>query len=167
MKPFIAACITFFLLSCGSVTKIYLVRHAEKASSSTNPDLKDPEGFARANTLKDSMMGVHLNGVYSTNFLRTVHTAGPTAAAQNQTVKTYTDGDKLMDSLSQGKNKKYLVVGHSNTIPGMIRHFGLDPGFSGDIPDNDFDNLFIVIIKRRGHSFEKTIQIKTYGAASP
>ena len=103
----------------------------------------------------------------SIHFLRTLHTAGPTAASQNQAVKIYADGDKLMDSIGLKRNKRYLLVGHSNTIPGMIRHIGLDPGFNGDIPDNDFDNLFVVTIKRKGTSMLKTIQRKTYGALSP
>jgi broad specificity phosphatase PhoE len=167
MKIYLFAFITLIISSCSSVTKIYLVRHAEKASNTANPELKNPEGFARAIALRDSMWTVKLKGVFCTNFLRTIHTAEPTATDHSMHVSIYNNADRTIDSLAAKKNKRFLVVGHSNTVPGMVRHLGLDPGISGDIPDNDFDNLFIVTIRKKGGVIKKSVERKNYGAPSP
>lgn len=166
MKP-----ILFFLLiicccSCNT-TKIYIVRHAEKNGTAPNADLKVPEGINRANTLRDSLYSVSIKGVYSTNVPRTLHTGEPTATDHGMTVTVYANGDSLVDQLVTRKNKRYLVVGHSNTVPQMIRHLGLDPGIPGDIPDNDFDNLYVITVTRNNGAAHYTIVRKTYGAASP
>lgn len=37
-----------------------------------------------------------------------------------------------------------LIIGHSNTIPPIIRRLGI-PGFDlKEIPDHEYDNLYIV-----------------------
>jgi phosphohistidine phosphatase SixA len=146
------------IISC-STTKIYLVRHAEKTGATSNADLKTPEGFARANLLRDTMQNFTLANVYSTNTPRTIHTAEPTATAQNLPIIIYANGDSLVDKLLLQKNKKFLLVGHSNTIPNIIRHAKLNPGFEGNIADNDFSNFF-VIIKRWRWGKDKTYLLK-------
>lgn len=165
MKIICILLLCVFLSSC-AVTKIYIVRHAEKANNSANPELKNPEGFARANALKDSMQDIKLTNIYSTNFLRTVYTVESSASAHGRTVTIYKNADSLIDKLILQKNKRILVAGHSNTIPQMIRHINLDPGFAGGIPDNDFDNLFVITIRWK-NGVHKSIVRKTYGAASP
>jgi phosphohistidine phosphatase SixA len=146
------------IISC-STTKIYLVRHAEKTGATSNADLKTPEGFARANLLRDTMQNFTLANVYSTNTPRTIHTAEPTATAQNLPIIIYANGDSLVDKLLLQKNKKFLLVGHSNTIPNIIRHAKLNPGFEGNIADNDFSNFF-VIVKRWRWGKDKTYLLK-------
>ncbi len=37
-----------------------------------------------------------------------------------------------------------LIVGHSNTIPAMLRRFGLVDYPLENLPDNEYDNFFIV-----------------------
>jgi hypothetical protein len=69
MKLLNTILITLFLCSCHSTTKIYLVRHAEKVSNAANADLKSPEGFARANVLKDSLITISINAIFSTVYL--------------------------------------------------------------------------------------------------
>ncbi|MEO7309444.1 MAG: histidine phosphatase family protein [Chitinophagaceae bacterium] len=163
MRTIVAIVGIVSLFSCAT-TKIYIVRHGDKASSAPNSDLKNPEGFTRARVLRDSLSGVGINGVYSTNVLRTIHTAEPAAVANSLPVVFYNNADSLIDALSTQKKKHFLVVGHSNTVPQMLRHIGLDPGFTGNIDDGDFDNLFVVIIKWSGGSVSKTLVKKTFGA---
>ena len=51
------------LVSCAT-TKIYIVRHAEKNSTKPDADLKTPEGYTRANELKNVLENVKLNNVF-------------------------------------------------------------------------------------------------------
>jgi phosphohistidine phosphatase SixA len=150
------------IISC-STTKIYLVRHAEKTGATSNADLKTPEGFARANFLRDTMQNFTLANVYSTNAPRTIHTAEPTATAQSLPVIIYANGDSLVDKLLLQKNKKFLLVGHSNTIPNIIRHAKLNPGFEGNITDNDFSNFFVIVKKWRWGKDKTYLLKKKYG----
>ncbi|HEU4372898.1 MAG TPA: hypothetical protein VFS02_05375, partial [Telluria sp.] len=41
-------------------------------------------------------------------------------------------------------NGAVLVVGHSNTLPGLVRLFGGAPG--ADIADNEYDRMYQLII---------------------
>ncbi len=166
MKTILLFFLSIFFLSCAQ-TKIYMVRHAEKTGNTPNADLKSPEGFARANTLKDSMKNMKLAGVFSTNVPRTLHTGQPSADDHMLPVTVYANGDSLVDQLILKKKKRFLVVGHSNTVPQMIRHLGLDPGFTGDIPDNDFDNLYVITVTWEHNGRRMSVVRKTYGVVSP
>jgi broad specificity phosphatase PhoE len=162
MKSILFFAITISMFSC-STTKIYLVRHAEKNGTTSNADLKTPEGFTRANMLRDTLQNFRLTNVYSTNTPRTIHTAEPTAIAQNLQVIIYANGDSLVDKLLQQKNKNFLLVGHSNTIPNIIRHAKLNPGFEGNLADNDFSNFFVIVKKRRWGKEKIRLLKKRYG----
>ena len=157
----IIACIS----SCS--TTIYVVRHAEKAATAGNdPDLSNA-GEQRALALKDTLNTRVLNNIYATQFVRTLQTAQPTAAAQNIAIYRYNSSasDSLIEALSHKQKKKFLVVGHSNTVPAMLKKIGLNPSVP-QIPENDFDNFFIVKIS---WFFGRSIRLKeaTYGAVSP
>ena len=58
--------------------------------------------------------------------------------------------------------KNILVIGHSNTIPYIIRKLGVKNYPKENIPDNEFDNLFLVTVKK---SNAKLVRSK-YGALS-
>ncbi len=163
----------FLFSGCSSTTTIYLVRHAEKQVVDANKPIppNDVElseiGHARARALADSFAGKHLHAVFATTIRRTQQTVEPTATAKGLTVLQYTASqpasDALVDSLVAIKGKKFLVAGHSNTVPAMVRHLGLPCSFPGYIPENDFDNLFIIKVKKG----VKTVKETTYGAISP
>ncbi len=55
---------------------IYLVRHSEKESESNNPPLTKC-GEQRSEYLKEFLSDVHLDAVYSTDYVRTKSTALP------------------------------------------------------------------------------------------
>jgi len=79
----------------------------------------------------------------------------------------YVNADSLMQKLLLQKNKGYLITGHSNTVLQMIRKVGLSPSVTGNIPDDDFDNLFIITKKWRLGKTKLTLTQKTYGEPSP
>lgn len=170
MKIFLPIAIIVWLLqSCSST--IYVVRHAEKQAANgammgNDPDLS-VEGKLRAKALAELLAGKGIKAAYATPYKRTQQTAAPTAAAQNLSVTTYppNQGNALIDSLARQKNKNFLIVGHSNTVPALLRHLGLNPSMQ-DIPENDFDNLFTVRIQWFFGKKMRLVQ-STYGAVSP
>jgi hypothetical protein len=162
MKYLLFLLLSVTIISC-STTKIYLVRHAEKNGTTSNADLKTPEGFTRANMLRDTLQKYRLTNIFSTNTPRTIHTAEPTAVAQNLRVIIYANGDSLVDKLLLQKNKKFLIVAHSNTLPNIIWHTKLTPCFGLSIADNDFSNFFVIIKKWRWGKPKLTLVQKRYG----
>jgi phosphohistidine phosphatase SixA len=174
MNHLVAALFAIMLLgSCSSTTTIYLVRHAEKQVQDPNNMMQSNDvelsdlGHARARVLRDSMQPKTLKGVFATTVRRTQQTVEPTATSKGliviQYAATQPAADALVDSLAAIKGKKFLVAGHSNTVPAMVRHLGLPCSFTGYIPDTDYDNLFIITIKKG----VKTVRETTYGAISP
>jgi phosphohistidine phosphatase SixA len=157
-----------FLSACSSTT-IYVVRHAEKQVQDPNVMMlpNDVElsqsGHARAAALADSLRNVTLHGIFATTIKRTQQTAAPTASRKGLPVITYAAtqpaANALMDSLSTIRRKNFLVAGHSNTVPEMIRHLGLTLSFEGNIPDDVYNKLFVITIKSSGG---KSVNEKTY-----
>ncbi len=153
-----------FVSSCTNTSIIYVVRHGEKVSPSGDVALSG-DGLQRAETLKDTLMNKKITAVYSTNFKRTHQTAGPTATHFGKTIIPYSNGDSLMQVLVNRKNARTLITGHSNTVPNMLRAVGLQTSFAGNIPDNQYDNLFVVTITWKK---TKTVSLKEmkYGMLS-
>jgi phosphohistidine phosphatase SixA len=161
------------LTGCSTTTTIYLVRHAEKQVQDpnnmmqSNDVLLSDSGHLRARVLRDSMQSKALKGIFATTIRRTQQTVEPTATSKGlpviQYAATQPAADALVDSLAAIKGKKFLVAGHSNTVPAMVRHLGLPCSFTGYIPEKDYDNLFIITVKKGVKSVRET----TYGAISP
>ena len=89
--------VVFVLLFCSfnsyaqEVTTYYLVRHAEKDRSdktNSNPELTE-QGKQRAAKWSSVFGDVAFDAVYSTNYLRTIATAKPTATAQGLEIQFY------------------------------------------------------------------------------
>lgn len=165
MKYFLPFCFALILYACNT-TKIYLVRHAEKAVTGADPGLT-PAGEQRAAALKDKLHPQKLVAAFATQFQRTLETAQPTATDQQIAIRRYdaNAGNTLLDSLSHLKKKSYLVVGHSNTVPAMLKSIGVNPAMEL-IPDNDYDNFFTVTVK---WFFGRHVRLQqgTYGTVSP
>lgn len=146
-------------------TTIYLVRHAEKDTGNNPPLTK--AGFERA---KDLLIHLHTKGVskiYSTKYKRTNQTADSIKISSNLTTIIYeadTIGNDLVAKIKSNSDngKTILVVGHSNTIPKLIRRLGVASYTVQNLGDNEFDNLFVLTYKKRKIKFK---QIK-YGQPS-
>ena len=152
--------------SDGSATTFILVRHAEKArDGGSDPPLTE-EGKARAKDLASMLHFVPLEAVFSTPYIRTRETARPTAESKNLSIRSYSPG-KDREFLS-GLLKKYagetvLIVGHSNTIPGMVNIL-LQSEEVPDLDDSTYDNLFIVTVFPGGNA--KALRLR-FGVFSP
>jgi phosphohistidine phosphatase SixA len=122
---------------------IYVVRHAEKAAGGKDPELT-AEGQARAQNIATILQKAGIAHVFSTPFARTRQTAQALAQRSNLAIETY---DPRAPEALVGKVKTLdgavLVVGHSNTVPELVRLFGGAPG--ADIPESEYDRLYQLI----------------------
>lgn len=119
---------------------IYLVRHGEKQLTDKDPAL-NAAGVVRANNLATTLERAGIRTIFSTPTLRTRQTAEPLARRSGLEVQTYdaTTPKALVEKV-KSLNGAVLVVGHSNTLPELVRLFGGVPGT--DIADNEYDRLY-------------------------
>jgi len=147
------------------VTKVFIVRHAEKEPG------RDPvltaAGNVRAGDLLRALNSKGIQKIYVSQFLRTQMTADSLRIQMGlDTVHYMADTlcDNLVNSIMQHRDfgKTILIIGHSNTIPQIIRKLGVKDYPYGDIPDNDFDDLFLITYKNEKARVKKM----KYGAKS-
>ncbi len=125
---------------------LYLVRHAEKLDGGKDPELS-PAGIARAENLSRMLKESSVKAVFSTEFKRTKATASKTAEALKLTVQASNDQDKLLKILKEDKSTdSALIVGHSNTVPEIIKAMGSE--IKVEIGESDFDKLFILTLPK-------------------
>jgi broad specificity phosphatase PhoE len=166
----VAAALLLLLSACSSTT-LYVVRHAEKAAPvatmSSDVDLS-PKGRQRALALRDSLQARTLSAIFSSQYKRTYQTLEPLAQAKNMTIVRYqaASSNAFIDSLARTKGKTFVIAGHSNTVPGMLRHIGLQPSMQ-EIPDSIYNLMFVVRIVWKNGERKLTLSEKTYGAQSP
>ena len=152
-KTFLAALLILALsiaISAQNKT-IILVRHAEKETSETT-DKNDPPltdaGKQRAERLAKIVKKYRPGAIYSTDFKRTRDTAAPLATRRHLQVQTY-DAKKpndLVDTIMKSQTKRFLVVGHSNTIPGLANLLSRKELFK-NLDDAEHGAIWIVRIK--------------------
>lgn len=123
--------------------QVFLVRHAEKTSNSTDPDLTQ-DGQARAIELARLLQNVELTSIFSTNYVRTINTAKPSAIQKNLQILGY-DPQDLADfaKIIINLKGKHLVVGHSNTTPVLVELLGGD-AISEIDEKSEYDRLYIL-----------------------
>ena len=121
---------------------IVLVRHAERAPSAMTDDapLTDA-GKARAERLAALLAKADVKAIFVTRFRRTQETARPLAERLQLTPIEESDTDHLVAKLRAHGAETVLVVGHSDTVPDVIRAFGGPPV---TIADDEFDALFVL-----------------------
>jgi broad specificity phosphatase PhoE len=137
----------------GSITTLFLVRHAEKAGTVWEDPPLTPAGTARADELAYILKHVELDAVFSTSFLRTKNTVLPSAKQKGLDVKLYKPNDKdfLKNVLDAFPGGAVLIVGHSNTIPRLANELAGRSDFS-DLDDAIYDNLFIASVPTEGNA---------------
>ena len=139
-------------LVCSSCAHSYfIVRHAEKATQEANMSSDVPltdKGKQRAEDLKQILKGKKIAYVNSTNTIRTKSTAQPTADYFHVPVEIYgPQPDSAFIHMLKTKKKNVLVVGHSNTVDDIVNMLCGEKKISQDLPDNEYNKLFIVKFK--------------------
>jgi broad specificity phosphatase PhoE len=144
-------CLAAGNLAAQSKKTIILVRHAEKDVSATadsgDPDLS-PEGLQRAERLVKKIKKYKPGAIYSTNYLRTLDTAAPMAKRRHKQVQIYDakKSDVLIDQIMKSKTKRFLIVGHSNTVPSLVNML-IKKDLFHSLDESEYGTIFIVRLK--------------------
>lgn len=155
MKKFLFAFILvpslLYVSAAAQKKMVILVRHAEK-NVSEMADKNDPEltdgGKQRAERLAKIVKKYKPGAIYSTDFKRTRDTVALIAAKRKLKIEIY-DAKKpaeLIDTMMKSKTKRFLVVGHSNTIPGLANLLGKKELFK-NLDDAEHGVIWIIRIK--------------------
>lgn len=156
MKIFVAI-LSLLFVSCSHT--IYVARHAEKEDAGPNMSSDVPltrAGRERAEQLKEILKKKKIRSVYSTNYIRTKSTAQRTADYFNVPVIMYgprLDSAFLVTLRSLQSNA--LIVGHSNTVDDIVNVLCQEKKVNGDLPDSEYNRLFIVTFKGKKAYFEE------------
>ena len=134
-------------------TTIIVVRHAEKKSGGTDPDL-NLAGAARAQALAAALANAHVASVYVTQYRRTSETAQPLVGATHAAVLQIgidlgRPGDypqRLAKTIrARDAGRTVLVVTHSNAIADVVRELA---GVAVSSPqDQEYDRLYVITIR--------------------
>jgi len=139
--------LALFLSGANAQTTIFIVRHAEKADASKDPDLSEA-GQVRAGALAKMLRDANITAIYVTEFKRTQETAAPLARTLSVSPISLTAKDVgTLATKLRASHGNALVVGHGNTIPDLIKALGLSEPIN--IAENDYDDLFIVILSEK------------------
>ncbi len=156
----------YFATFSRPLTTIILVRHAEKNIEPNNPDPDlSPAGQARAQELVRMLSAAGVTAIYATQYKRTQQTVKPLADSLVLTagiIDSKKTPDLVKEILTAHRGQTVFVAGHNNTVPEIVGALG--GGNFPVIPENEFDNMFIVSVYKFGRA--KVVKIK-YGSASP
>jgi phosphohistidine phosphatase SixA len=137
-----------FVSAVAAQSTIFIVRHAEKSGDGDeDPNLSDL-GRARADTLANILKDAEISAIYVTEFKRTQQTAAPLAKALrlDTTIVPAKDSAALAMKLLASTGN-FLVVGHGNTIPNLIKGFGIATPIN--IGENAYDDLFVIVVEKK------------------
>ena len=133
---------------------VILVRHAERADGGAGANtmtaapadpLLSAAGQARAARLAQMLADAGITAIYATEFRRTQDTGKPLAAKLGVPVRSVPAKDTagLVAKLKTEHAKDVvLIIGHSNTVPDVIKVLG---GAAVTIRDDEYDSLFILV----------------------
>ena len=137
------------------VLVLFIVRHAERqiVTDNSNPDLTEA-GHQRAVQLSKILQNIRFEKAVTSSTTRAIATADPLRNAQGGIpIETYTTDQQeqvAKELIKRQKGKNILWVGHSNTIPKLLNFLAQENKYQNDIPDDEFDNFYIVTIRQIG-----------------
>ncbi len=131
---------------------VIVMRHAERADGGVAPPSmagsSDPElsvvGKARAQKLAAMLGDAGVVAIYTTQYRRTKDTAAPLAAkigVVREIMPSAQSMSALVAKIKAHKTGAVLVVGHSNTVPQIVKALG---GSVVTVGDDEYDSLFFV-----------------------
>ncbi|HEY8566567.1 MAG TPA: phosphoglycerate mutase family protein [Beijerinckiaceae bacterium] len=128
---------------------VILVRHAEQALVGGMMDGDPPlteEGSRRAKVLAGALKDAGVKAIFVSQYVRSQETAAPLAAALGSPVQVVAKDDltELSDRLrQQHASDTVLVVGHSDTIPALLKNWGHTAPV--EIGRREFDSVWLVV----------------------
>lgn len=138
-------------------TTITVVRHAEKSTDDPRDPSLSAAGEERARDLSVALKDAGITDIYITQYKRTRQTAEPLAQRFGISITerpitaansaTYAP-DLAREILTGSVGKNVLIVGHSNTVPDIVR--ALSGSVVPAITDAEYDHIFIVVVPTSG-----------------
>ena len=137
----------FIIDTAAQEKTILLVRHAEKIDDSQDPELS-PQGKERAQRLVKTIGKYKPGGFFSTDFKRTRDTLVPLAAKREKKIEIYDPRkpQELIDTIMKSKTKRFVISGHSNTIPGLANLIAKKEVFR-NLNDSEHSVIWLVRLK--------------------
>lgn len=106
---------------------VYVMRHLDTPPGQADPDLL-PEGRRGAELLAGWFRDERPVAIYVTDYRRTRETAAPLAARLGLTPILYDPaGSAALVARVRAEHGPVLIVGHSNTVPEIVRALGGTP----------------------------------------
>lgn len=144
------------------VTTVFLVRHAEKATTPPEDPPLTEAGNMRSQQLARMLEQAGIKAIYTSQFLRTKQTAEPLAKSLGITpllmpIKMNPSNPRevseqsireITEKIQERAGDTALIVGHSNTVPAVIKMLGGD--VTVNIDEKEFNDLFIVTVFAKG-----------------
>ena len=145
---------------------IYIVRHAEKQQlpeDAPQAEREDPplsrDGQLRAMGLPEDVPVRQIDAIYVTKTKRSKDTASAVVALNSVKPIYYppNDVDGLVERLRRRHGQHVLVVGHSNTIPPLLKGLGVQEPV--EIDHGQYGDLWVVTLTGAG----ATLELRRFG----
>ena len=144
------------------VTTVFLLRHAERAEEPRQDPPLTEKGVARSEALARLLSAAGIKAIYTSQYARTRLTAEPLAkqlgvpvtaislkiSPSNPRAIAEESTKETVDKILSHAGGSVLVVGHSNSIPDVIKMLGGD--VVPTIDEKKFDDLFVVTVYANG-----------------
>lgn len=151
-------------------TTVILARHAERADAPREDPPLTEAGAQRSQKMAALLASAGVKAIYTSQFARTKLTAEPLAKQLGLTVTPITLQSKqsnprevseesirqIVDKIMARPGETALVIGHSNSVPDVIRMLGGDT--VPTIDERTFNDMFIVTVYAKGKA--KVVQLK-------
>jgi len=152
---------------------VFLIRHAEREQEPKQDPPLSKDGVARSTALARLLANAGIKAILTSQYTRTKQTAEPLATKLGLTITPFNlkinpsnpkqiaaeSTAEVTNKILERSGESVLVIGHSNSIPDVIKMLGGD--VVPAIDEQKFDDLFIVTVYAKGKA--KVIQLK-YGA---
>lgn len=146
----------FIYWKSATTTTIIVLRHAEKQINSISDSPLSPPGELRAERLAqmfgDSVEFGRIERIYVTDTRRTQQTAA--TLAQRLDIKpeiakpNETPSETAHRALRENRGGIALVVGHSNTVPGIVK--ALAGADAAEMAETEFDRYTVILLPAEG-----------------
>lgn len=143
IKPLLATTRTLAILAVllapvavDAATRVFVIRHTEKAADGTQDPPLTEAGQARASALAEILATEPLSVAYHTPYKRTRQTAEIAVAGRDVRLVEYSPADYgAVHAAASADPGAVLIVGHGNTVTPIVRALG------GEAEDPDSGEL--------------------------
>ena len=130
------------------ITRIIIVRHAEKNDDgSKNPSLS-AEGKLRAERLNKMLSEFKIDKLYATPYARTKETLEPIATTRKLEINKYgpLDKDFAKNLVNNEKGRTIVLAGHSNTCPPLVNALIKEEKYT-ELDESDYGKIWILTFR--------------------